>query len=1192
MYLKSLEIKGFKSFADNTEINLEPGINIIVGPNGCGKSNIVDAIRWVLGEANVRHLRGHKNEDVIFNGTDKKRALGMAQVAMTVDNSDGSLPLEYGEVTVSRKIFRSGESEFYINKSKVRMKDIVNLYTDTGLGRRGFSIISQGELERVLNGQAFDRRLMLEEAAGTIKYRQQRDEVQQRLLSSTQDLVRVGDILNELEIRKLELHSKAEKAAIYVAAWDEYQILEKQVMASQIRETADNLQVKKGEMILKHNNLGEINIRLENLNISKEQVENSLEKKRTDLNQLKESKYEIEAELNKMQSEMKLSQERIKNYRERITAADIDSEKYALMLENIEKDLQIKTADFNREKEQCQERRYEVEQLRQDISKQEQYIVELEKLFEQQRNLVFERANKEAEIKNEIISLDNNINRAQEKRERLLIRVEENEKKLRATEKSAIDLNELRKQQLSHKEEWERLISDVGAQKSQYLDYQARIEKDYKNMSQEIIKLEHRLMALMDLQKNYAGFSEGVRAILQFYDRGEPSLRGMKGLVANLIETPPGMELAIDVALGKGMENIVMETAYSAHMAINFLKQKRLGRATFLPLDVLRVQKLPARQREEILAGEGVLGLASELLQYAPEYERAIAYLLGRVLLVQDLDCGLRIFKRSQYPLRIVSLEGELINASGALTGGMHAQAKSSPLQRKREQKNISQQLDSLRQSESQNREEAGILSGQIQEVNDKLSQAKNGLVEVEFQLKMIRDEEQRLQVTIESSSLDAKIYLSEISQLEIMIKQSEEEILRLQDSHSSVREENKQVSSEIERIKADLEINRREYEVKKERFSSHQEQLIMKQKELENIEKNIGQFEQVKESYHQSGLEALALQQRLQKEVDLNHSRVGSTAEKVVDKREQLKIIVESIATISNEEKELSTDLDVIRNAAQPLQQEIINVQEQIRAMEMKVVRIETELEGIQGQFREKFSHENPENYDDILSSRQTREYRTRIEDLKEQIDSLGPVDIDAIKEYDVISLRYEFLHQQSQDLSIAIVSLEKLLQETEKIMTKNFSQFMELANESFNRTFMEIFNGGDAGLMMESAHDLAAGVEILVKMPGKRSQSLNLLSGGERALTCIAFIFSLLRLKSVPFCLLDEIDAALDETNLMRFADFLRGMSGDTQFIVITHRQGTIEAGGNIYGITMPQEGISSVLSIQCDEIQSLAG
>ncbi len=1192
MYLKSLELKGFKSFADNTEINLEPGINIIVGPNGCGKSNLVDAIRWVLGEANVRHLRGHKNEDVIFNGTDKKKALGMAQVAMTVDNSDGSLPLEYAEVTVSRKIFRSGESEFYLNKSRVRMKDIVSLYTDTGLGRRGYSIISQGELERVLNGQAFDRRLMLEEAAGTIKYRQQRDEVQQRLLASSQDLVRVGDILNELEIRKVELHSKAEKTRIYMAAAEEYRILEKQVMASQISESAQHLRARREEMTLKQDSLGELTRRLECLNASKQQAEISLESQRAQLARSKESKFELESELNRMASEVKLSQERIKNYRERITAASHDSEKYTLMLDNLEKDLQIKIADYNCEKEQYQERRNEVDQLKQDILKLESATTDAENLFEQQRRLVFDQVNKETELKNEIMSLENKINRAQEKKERLLIRVEENDKKLKAAEKSLADLHDLTSQHLSRKEDWERMVLAASEQKATFLTTQAQLEKDYNAIRPEILKLDHRLMALQDLQKNYAGFSEGVRALLQFHERGEPSLRGLKGMVANLIEIPPGMDLAIDVALGKGMENMVMETAQAAHKAIDFLKQKRLGRVTFLPMDVLRVNRVPARQRDAILSGEGVIGLASELLQYAPEYEKALAYLLGRVLLVQDLDCGLRIFKQTQFPLRIVSLEGELINASGALTGGRHAQAKSSPLQRKREQKDICHQLESMRQSESQNRASADLVAGQIKAVEDRLAEAKNGLAEVEFQLKLIREEEQHLQTTLADSLLDREKYRSEVSQLEIMVKQSEASILGWQDLHLRVRAENNQVANEIEDLKTKLEINRREYEVRKERYSSHQEQLIMKQKELDNIKKNIGQFEQVRESYLQSGREALDLQQRLQQEVDIHVARIETAAEKIAAQQAEREWMAAKIAVMGDDEQKLSAGLEEIRNQAQPLQQDIINVQEQLRALEMKVVRIETELENLHSQWRDKFEQENPDYAEAVLTPRQTREFRTRIDKLKEQIEALGPVDIEAIKEYDGVRTRYDFLNQQSQDLSAAILALENLLQETEKIMEKNFTQFMELANQSFNRTFMEIFNGGDAGLIMESTHDLTAGVEILVKMPGKRSQALNLLSGGERALTCIAFIFSLLRLKPAPFCLLDEIDAALDETNLMRFADFLRRMSGDTQFIVITHRQGTIEAGGNIYGVTMPQQGISSVLSIQCDEIESLAG
>ena len=1192
MYLKRLEIKGFKSFADHTELNLNPGINIIVGPNGCGKSNIVDAIRWVLGEANVRHLRGHKNEDVIFNGTDKKKALGMAQVDMTVDNSDGSLPLDYGEITVSRKIFRSGESEFYLNKSRVRMKDVVSLYTDTGLGKKGYSIISQGELERVLNGQPFDRRLMLEEAAGTIRYRQQRDEVQQRILATAQDLIRVEDILNELGSRKVELHAKAEKARTYMAIREEYNSLERQVMAYQIKEASDNLLGKKTELNLRQTSLEEAATRLEDLKISLQQAEVLLDEKRVYLNKLKENRYEIETHLNNMDSEVKLSQERIKNYRERIEAAGSDSEKYALMLEKLEQDLEVNMADFEQEKSHYKARKNEVEYLNQEIGNLEQVIKEQESLFEKQNKLVFERVNRESELKNEITALEYKIKKAQDKKERLFIRLEENEEQFISTEKNARDLRDQIKKHQNHKEEMEKIIFNTEGQRREYLSSQTVLDKEYDQISRQILALEHKLLALRDLQKSYAGYSEGVRSVLKSHDRGEKVLQGIMGLVANLIEIPHSMDLAIDIALGKGMENIVVESAESARRAIQFLKEQRLGRVTFLPLDVLRVQKIPSRVREEFLALTGVLGLASELLKYNPIYDKAVTYLLGRVLLVQDMDCGLKVFKQIQYPLRIVSLDGELISTNGAMTGGTINQKKSSPLLRNREEKNISQQIEELRRSEALNREAAQKLSERLKVINDKLTQGKNNQAEEEFQLKIIRDEEQRIRALLESSAVDKDIYLGEISQFEDFIRKSEEEIHTIHDCHKNIREENDAINDDIERIKTELEINRREYEVKKERFSSHQEQLIMKKRELENIEKNIAQFNQVKKSYQQSGVEVQALNERLQKEVEIHLERIRSTDYKIENKQHELNIIIESVNLTRNDEQKISADIEGIRRDMQPLQKQILDRQDQIRTIEMKIVRMETELEGLEIQWREKFGQENFEEHNNISSSRQLREYRTRIEELQQKTESLGSIDVGAIKEYDEVKIRYDFLHQQTADLSAAKNSLEKLLHETEKIMSKNFSQFLTLAYESFKRTFVEIFNGGDASLNIESVNDLAAGVDIVVKMPGKRSQSLNLLSGGERALTCIAFIFSLLRLKPAPFCLLDEIDASLDETNLVRFADFVKGMASDTQFIVITHRQATIEAGTNIYGITMPQEGISSILSVNCDEVQSLAG
>ncbi len=1192
MYLKRLEIKGFKSFADHTELNLDPGINIIVGPNGCGKSNIVDAIRWVLGEANVRQLRGHRNEDVIFNGTDKRKALGLAQVDMTVDNTDGILPLDYSEVTVSRKIFRSGESEFYLNKSRVRMKDVVSLYTDTGLGKRGYSIISQGELERVLNGQPFDRRLMLEEAAGTVKYRQQRDEVQQRILATTQDLTRVGDILNELGLRKDELQGKADRAKTSLALGEEYRDLERQVMSFQINEAQENLSAKKTELVLKQESLKLIIDKQEEMNGALKETEFALQQKRNSLSEAKENRYGIETELRRMESEIKLSQERIKNYQERIETAGIDSLKYDNLLSTLEQDLQSKRADFDREKYRYEEKAQDVDKLCLEIGRLEHTVQENEELFQKQGQLVFERVKLESEIKNQITELESKIRKAEEKRERLLIRLEENEEQQKS---NRLKINELLAQEEQHSNNREAILSKFtqdDATKQDYTISYNLIEQESKQISHQIISLEPRLTVLRDLQKSYAGFSEGVRAFLKSFDQGEKNLKGIEGLVSQLIEVPADLGRAIDIALGRSSENVVVKTAQSAQKAIQFLKLQRLGRVTFLPLDILRVQQISAPIKEKIKLEEGVLGLASELIRYETKYQKAITYLLGRVLIVQNMAYGLRLFEKNLYPMRIVSLDGEVVNPSGAMTGGITNHKQASPLLRKIEAKELDEQLEELRRDEAVKREASSLIVGKIKDIDEILAQGKNSLAEIEFQLKILQEEVKRIRAILDGATLDRDIYLQEIMQLEAYLNQSASDIIALHEQHQTTCEENSHVNNEIEEIKSRLETFRRDYEVHKERLSSYQEQLMMKGKELENLEKNIAQFDQVKQSYRQSGQEIKELQERLQKDVDLHLDRVKYTAEQLNDKQGELVLVDESIDMIRRDELALGKDIELLRSALYPLQQQIKDRQEQIRMIEMRMVRQDTELEALIALWIEKFILEKPEVYSSNLSGRQIRDYRSRMEFLRTHIESLGSIDLDSIREYDEVKSRYDFLDQQIHDLSSAKLSLENLLKETEKIMTKNFAQFMALALESFKRTFMEMFNGGDASLNVESNSDLNAGVDIVVKMPGKRSQSLNLLSGGERALTCIAFIFSLLRLKPAPFCLMDEIDASLDETNLLRFADFLQRMSAETQFIVVSHRQVTIEAGNNIYGITMPQEGISSILSLQCHEIQSLAG
>ncbi len=1192
LYLKRLEIKGFKSFADNTELVLEPGINIIVGPNGCGKSNIADAIRWVLGEGNVRHLRGQKNEDIIFNGTDKQKAQGMALVDMTIDNSDGVLPVAFGEVTIGRKIFRSGESEYWLNKSRVRMKDIVALFTGTGLGKRGYSLISQGELEQVLNGQPFDRRLILEEASGTIKYRQQRDEVKQRINASSYDLQRVADIMGELEIRSAELANKSARAQSYLQIWKQYSLLDKELIASEIQDINKNLLVKTNELGQKREEQRVISQRQEEFSARLKEAEVQFEARRNSLSGMKDQKYQLESQLGQLESDIKLAQERINNYQERKLAAGQDIQKYAQLLETLTIDLDKQWTDYQAEMEKWQQRSQVFAELKLEIVELEKVITARQDQFESQRSQIFEQANRESHIKNAILIREENLKRSHEKNDRLQMRMEDSKSKTRLDEEKIHTLSGQKQDRLLLLQERHKQFALISRQHSSRKQELEQLEAKFQELNREIIALENKLLGLQDLDRKYVGFSESVRIVLEAHAGGEKSLRGLKGLMANIIDVPAGMELAVEVAAGKGLENIVVAAAADAREAIYFLKRKGLGRVTFLPLDSLRVQKLNPRIIKELGQREGVLGLASQLLNYDPQFEKAVEYLLGRVLLVSDLDRGMQIYKQSQLPLRIVSLDGEIINVSGAMTGGVMNRHKSSPLQRKGAVRKLEQQMQDLRISLENNRLSREQLTSQLKSLDDELIAVRNGIAEEEFQIKLIQAEIDSSKANLEQVQSEILLQQQESAALQENIRNLNRETLQLEQEYTQLCKENGNFTEQLEQMKEQLEKERREYEVRQERALSQQDQLAMKKRELENLAKNIDQFNEVKKSYRQSLDEACQLQERLEKNINRQEEILLESSNLIRSQKEQLTDLVAIIGCKQDEQQLHSANIESLRSQIAPLLEEGKLLEENIRSAEIRMARIETELEAAGNKWAEKYPQEEAAHFAKELTAGELREYRRRAEALKEEIELLGPVDIESIKEYHEVKSRYDFLQQQSSDLIAARDSLEKLLAETEKIMAKNFAQFLLLANESFKRTFTEIFGGGEAQLVLEADSDyLTAGVDMLIKMPGKRHQSLNLLSGGERALTCIAFIFALLRLRPAPFCLLDEIDAALDETNLVRFTEFLKKMAEDIQFIVITHRQATIEAGSSIYGVTMPREGISSILSIDVDQSISLA-
>lgn len=1192
MYLKKLEIRGFKSFADHTEISLKPGVNIVVGPNGCGKSNIVDAIRWVLGESNVRNLRGINAEDVIFNGTDSKKALGLASVNISIDNCDHILPVDFDEVAVARKVYRSGESEFYLNKTRVRMKDIASLFTGTGLGKRGYSIISQGELEQVLNGQAFDRRLILEEASGIIRYRQQRDEVNRRIASTSSDLERAGDILAELQMRMEELRIKAEKARSYASLTGECDQMERQVMAFEYNRMRKELEVKMEELTQRRT-------ACEGINQEVGQKQSALIINREELNQerqglitLKEKKYETDARLNTLRGDLKICEEKIKNWRERIESSSGDEDKYSTLLEKINNDLELVTADMERAEQSYAERLAQVHSLQTEIITMEKQGLNDRETLEQFNKQIVQRAGQEADMNKTIYTGEQNIKVNRDKKERLQIHLEELHNKIENLKRT---LSTLSREQTRGEHEASSAaaeLQNIEEQKNQLEAVKKELEEEYQALNRDSMSIDNRLAIIRSQEKNYTGYSESVRLFMQANQRGVKELTGILGVLGELIEVPSGLETAIETAAGRGLENVVVKYPGQAKNAIEYIKKERMGRITFLPLDLLKVQTVSAQNIQDIETMEGVVGIASRLVKFDPLYRKAVEYMLGRVLIVSDLDQSLQLYKKLKYSLRLVTLDGDTINVSGAMSGGSNKNRGVSPLKLKNEEKTLQQKLQEKRQHLVQVSSKQTQITDELQQIIISYNTGYESLARVRFQNEMLQQQAVQLSDELVHAQAEQEQYEQDMIKVEGLIKELNNKLVEMQESYRQWVEENTSYTEKLERQKTALEVHKREYEVKKERLNSYQDQLNLKKRELDNIHKNINQLEQIKKSYLETMEQAASTKARLTTDSYEQTNRSQTIGAAIKSMEEQLKSLQMSIQAAQQSEKDHLDRITVLQQELELPREKIENLQTVIRSLEISIVRLETELAGYTDRWQERFSCEPPADEVGQHTGKDIREIKHRMVLLHEQIEDIGIVDPGSIKEFDEVSLRCAFLDSQFRDLNDARISLIALLEETEKLMVKEFQQFMVLANESFNNTFKEIFGGGEARLTLDKGNAFEAGIEMNVKMPGKRNQSLNLLSGGERALTCIAFIFSLLRLRPAPFCLLDEIDASLDEINLARFSKFLQDMAREIQFIVITHRQVTIQAGENVYGVTMPEEGISAVLSINLTKAESMVG
>lgn len=1194
MYLKRLEIKGFKSFADITEINLKPGINVVVGPNGCGKSNIVDAIRWVLGETNVRHIRGQKNEDIIFNGTDKKKSQGMAYAEIIIDNYDHVLPLDFNEITVERKSFRSGESEFYLNKTRVRMRDIVELFTGTGLGKKGYSIINQGELEQVLNSQPLERRLILEEASGIIRHRQKRDEVKKRLTETSNDILRLGDLLDELGSRKESIGEKAEKAAEYMEAARQHDELEKDALFYEWRKIDRDTREKSGNLGLKQEQLDKIQTQIAIYEKEIQLNEAAIQENYSLLAGLKEEKYQKESVLNSIESEIKLGQEKINNARERIIAAQGDSEKYLSMLENLKRDIGETLLAFSQDEQQFTQRQREYQQMEKEINLLQEETLKLKTEFEDKKAEVFAAVKQETEIGNMIISNEGELKRAGERKERMSIHLEDVNTKIAANRKLLEDLNKQVKDCEEHNTCVKSRLTELKGKKDELGKFTRELLQENDELKNQMQTTKSKLGVHQEMQKNLAGYSAGVKAIAQKLSADSSKITGYIGIIGELIDVDPGLETAVETALNRGMENIVVKNIEDAQKAINILKEQRMGRVTFLPLDALKVQPLARTVLEGLNKTEGVLGLGSDLVSYDMRLKKAIDYLLGRVLVVRDMDVAIKIYKNMGFPGRIVTLEGELINTSGAITGGTRAAAQMGVIQRKGEEKRLMQALETFDDRFRNVQAELEAYQRQLEDLEKLINRENNQLMEQSFKLQMVNKQKQEADKEDIILKQQHVSYIQELKQIEDNSAEITKINTRLRERKNTLQQGNNTLSGKLERIKQKIETDTRDLEVKKERLNSYQEQLVMRSRELENNRRNIAQFKQVEESYQESFKAANELQERMQDTIIKENSFYERNMSMIKETQTELTMLTARICAAMEKSREMQ-ELTLQHNQRiTPLRQNMTEILGSSRNLELAIARLETEQENLRRNWQEKYPGDVPHlESGHEPSSADIRKSTRIIAELKARMESLWPVDLQSVDEYGEISARYTYQKQQYEDLVQARDSLQELLQETEKIMVKDFSHFLLLANESFKKTFKEMFGGGEALLRLNPQDvTLDAGVEIEVKMPGKKMQSLELLSGGERALTSIALIFALLGLRPAPFCLLDEIDASLDETNLTRFVKFLQSMADNMQFIIITHRQTTIACGENIYGVTMPEKGVSSILTLNIQEAENLAG
>ena len=1179
MYLKRLELQGFKSFADKTILEFKPGITSVIGPNGSGKSNISDSIRWVLGEQSIKSLRGAKSEDIIFAGTQNRKSLGFAEASIVIDNSDGKLPIEYSEVTVTRKIYRSGETGYYINKVPCRLKDILELFMDTGIGKDGYSIIGQGKIDEILSNKSEDRRHIFEEAAGIVKYRVRKAESEKKLEQTKLNLLRINDIISEIESNIDPLKMQAEKAKQFLDLREELKNIEVGLFLYNIESYKEKLeQIVKDIEIMENHKQEEVE-KQEKLQKNKDDLKIAIDNLTSKIEEVQNLGFESSNKIEKINSEISISKERI-----------INNNQNEERIKNEIKECEERIEELEEEKKQKVEKKDSL------FSNKEKFEKELDEKQEELKKIMEKMSTKELEIEGKKQLLEKYTDEKYEKSSNINaqdvnyqnIQKRQNNLKLEISEViSELDGQRDTKQELSSKffeieNKRSKLVNEIEEVSKQKQECENKINEfdiSINKIVDEMRMKKSRLNFLIETEKEKEGYVKSVKSILIACDRDLNLKKGMHGVLANLISVDKKYEAAIEMCLGASLQNIVTENEQDAKKLVEYLRKNNLGRASFLPITTVKGKKIDKIKSKT----NGVIGIASDLINTDKKYRQIVESLLGRTVIVDDMDTAINLAKQNSYSFRIVTLKGDVINPSGAIQGGSVQTKTVNILGRSKEIEELKNNINLLDEKVKALQEDKVKYQESVSSVIEKAKEFEKSLQEIDI---TYATEKQKI-LAIEEKIDSSQIRLSKLKQES---KKIEEQKIEIQNN----KEEEKRKIEEIE-----LEVQKLN-EVIQEFASLNKDN----QKYVDDLNFDITNLKISVSSFDESGTSIDEMILRINQDIENNKKSIENKNNELNVKNEENKELNNKITELNNEVIEIknlvansSTKVEELKASRLKNNEELAKIEKDISSqfdviedlkehcvkIDVKKTKLEQDLEQVINTLWEEYEI-TPNNAGDYKKPDNVLTTQKQVNTLRNNIKDLGSINIDAIEEYKKTKERYDFMCEQRLDLDVTAGKLRKIIYDMTETMKNQFSEKFKQINKNFSEVFVELFGGGKAELILNDEDNiLECGIDIKVQPPGKKLQNMMLLSGGEKAFTAIALLFAILKINPAPFCILDEIEAALDDVNVYRYAEYLKKFSNDTQFLVITHRKGTMEAADTVYGITMEENGISKLLSMK---------